>query len=149
MRGTQRRHRIIAASADEAWAVVRRADLLHLWFPGIDSCTVEGDVRTIVTGVGLPIPEQILACDDIQRRFQYRITAPLFREHLGTIDVLPLDEASCLVIYSSDVEPAALALVLGGATQGALDELARQLEAGAGPAVDAVRPSPDPAEEVA
>ena len=42
------------------------------------------------------------------------------------------------MIYSSDADPATMAIVLGGATGGALEELASQLEANAGPAIDAL-----------
>ena len=83
--------------------------------------------------------EEILTNDPIQRRFQYRIHAPLFREHLATLEVVDLDDGTSLVLYSQDVDPASLALVLGGGAGAALDELRRQIEAGVGPAVDAAR----------
>jgi hypothetical protein len=86
----------------------------------------------------MSLPETLLTNDPLQRRFQYRIAGGLFAEHLGTIDVIELDEARCLVVYSSDADPATMAVVLGGATGGALEELARQLETGAGPALDAL-----------
>ena len=139
MRASQRRQRIIGVSAERAWALVSRPELLHLWFPGIASCVVDGDHRTVTTGMGLQMPEDILTNDGLQRRFQYRITSPPFREHLASIDVIPLDEGSCLVTYASDADPATMAVILGGAMEGALAELARQLEADQGPAVDALR----------
>lgn len=138
MRGSARRERVIAVPADQAWAVISRPELLHLWFPGIVACSVEGDTRTITLGSGMSLPETLLTNDPLQRRFQYRIAGGFFAEHLGTIDVLALDDARCLVVYSSDADPATMAIVLGGATGGALEELARQLEAGAGPALDAL-----------
>jgi hypothetical protein len=136
MRASVRRERVIEVPAEVAWAVVGRPDLLHLWFPGIDACEVEGDVRTVTLGSGLRLDERVLTNDPLQRRFQYRISGAFFAEHLGTIDVLALDEARCLVVYSSDADPATMAIVLGGATGAALDELARQLEVGTGPAVE-------------
>ena len=138
MRASVRRERVIAVPADEAWAVVSRAEGLHLWFPGIVDCEVDGDTRTITLGTGIRLPETLLLNDPLQRRFQYRIAGGLFAEHLGTIDVVALDDERCLVVYSSDADPATMAVVLGGATGGALEELARQLEAGAGPALDAL-----------
>jgi hypothetical protein len=137
MRGSVRRERVIDVPADDAWAVISRPELLHLWFPGIVACAVEGDTRTITLGSGLSLPETLLTNDPLQRRFQYRIGG-FFAEHLGTIDVVALDHARCLVVYSSDADPAPMAIVLGGATGGALEELARQLEAGVGPALDAL-----------
>jgi len=133
MRASVRRERVIPAPADDVWGLVGAADRLHEWFPGIDACRIEGDVRTITTGTGLELAENLLTSDPLQRRFQYRIEGGFFREHLGTIDVIALDPASCLVVYSSDCDPATMAIVLGGATQGALDELAR-IFADGGPA---------------
>lgn len=138
-----RYHVQIDAPAADVWRVVGRPELLHLWFPGIVDCTVaeEGGVttRTIVTGNGIPMPEQIVTHDHLLRRFQYRITAPMFRSHLATIDVLDLADDTCVVVYSTDAEPAVMALVIGGGSLGALRELKRQFDAGRGPAVDAVR----------
>lgn len=139
MRASQRRQRIIGVHADRAWEVVGRPELLHLWFPGIVSCDVEGSTRTITTGAGLTLEEDLVTNDPLQRRFQYRISGGFFREHLASIDVFELDDGRCLVSYASDAEPAVMAIILGGAMESALAELARQLESDAGPALDALR----------
>jgi carbon monoxide dehydrogenase subunit G len=138
MRASQRRQRRIQVSADRAWAVVGRPELLHHWFPGIDGCEVDGRTRTITTGIGLTLVEDILTNDPLQRRFQYRISGGFFKEHLASIDVIELTDDSCLVTYASDADPATMAIVLGGAMDGALAELARQLEGDSGPALDAL-----------
>ena len=132
---TLRREIRIAAAADTVWKVVGCPELLSLWFPGIISSVVEGNTRTITTGTGIPMPEEIITNDSLQRRFQYRITAALFRNHLATVDVLDLSDGTCMVVYSTDAEPAVMALVIGGATTGALEELKRQFDAGSGPAL--------------
>jgi hypothetical protein len=143
-RGSQRRELVIEVPAARAWEVVGRAELLHLWFPGVAACVVEGDTRTITLESGIPMVEKILTHDPIQRRFQYTLAGGLFHEHLGTLDVIALDEQRCLVTYQSDASPAVMAVVLGGATLGALIELRRQLESGAGPALDALaQPAPE------
>ena len=141
MRASVRRERIIGVSAARAWEVVGRPELLHLWFPGIADCTVGGTTRTITMETGMSLSETILTNDPLQRRFQYRIAGGLFAEHLASIDVIAVDADRCLVTYASDADPATMAIVLGGATNGALIELARQLESGAGPALDAVTDS--------
>jgi len=138
MRGSVRSQRIIGVSAERAWQVVGRPELLHLWFPGIVDCTVDGTVRTVTLGSGASLAEELLTNDALQRRFQYRIEGGLFTEHLASIDVMALDDDRCLVTYASDADPAPMAVVLGGATNGALVELARQLESGRGPAIDAI-----------
>ena len=61
MLGSMRYHRRIRRSAADVWALVGDAARLHEWFPGIASCTVDGTTRTIVTGAGIPMPEEILA----------------------------------------------------------------------------------------
>jgi len=138
---TIRREIRIAASADDVWKVVGRPDLLHHWFPGMSDCTVQTvdgvTTRTIVVGAGIPMPEEILINDPIQRRFQYRLTVPAFEFHRGTIDVIELAPDDTLVVYSTDCIPNAMALVIGGATGGALDEIKAQFDAGEGPALDA------------
>lgn len=136
---TLRREIRINASADDVWQVVGRPELLHLWFPGIVDCTVTGNTRVITTASGIPMPEEIITNDALQHRFQYRITAPLFSNHLATVDVIDLGDGTSLVVYSTDAEPAVMALVIGGATTGALEELERQFAAGSGPALDAAR----------
>jgi uncharacterized protein YndB with AHSA1/START domain len=123
------RHEIrIARRADDVWAIVGDPTRLAEWFPGIVACVVDGSSRVITTGAGIPMPEQILVNDPVQRRFQYQVTAPLFRFHRGTIDVIDLGDETSLVVYSTDADPRAMALTIGGGTAGALDELQRQLE---------------------
>jgi len=128
MIGSVRHHIRIEQSADVVWALAGDPTRLHEWFPGVVSCTVDGDQRVIITGTGMPMPEQILVKDDVQRRFQYRVTAPLFTYHRGTIDVIDLGDGSSLVVYSTDADPRTMALVIAGGAAGALDELKRQME---------------------
>ncbi len=128
MLGSMRYHRRIRRSAADVWALAGDAARLHEWFPGIASCTVEGTTRTIVTGAGIPMPEEILLCDNTQRRFQYRVASPLFQYHRGSIDVIELGDQECLVVYTTDADPRPLALVVGGATAEALDCLQHLME---------------------
>lgn len=130
-RGSVRHQVHIARPVGDIWALVGDAARVHEWFPGITACTVEGDLRTITVGSGLELPEQLVTIDDWQHRFQYRITAPFFREHLSTLDVLDLGDRSSLVVYSVDADPATMALVIGGAAGGALQHLRELLQGGA------------------
>jgi hypothetical protein len=123
-----RREIRIRRPAAEVWAVAGDPARLHEWFPGITACTVKGDTRTITLNTGIQLPERIVTHDDVLRRFQYRITAPLFTEHQGTIDVHDLGDGTSLVVYSTDAEPRTMALVVGGGTGGALESLRRRVE---------------------
>ena len=88
---------------------------------------------------GLPMPEEIITCDPLLRRFQYRITAPMFRNHLITIDVIDLEDCTTLAIYGVDAEPSVLALTIGGAAGAALEHLKDMLERGSDGPQDPVR----------
>lgn len=129
-RGTVRRQERIARPADEVWALVGDPGRIHEWFPGIESATVEGSSRVIVTGAGIPMPEEIITNDPLQRRFQYRIVAGVVREHLSTLDVLDLGDGTCLVVYAADADPATMALVIAGAAGNALTNLRALMEGG-------------------
>ena len=128
MYGTIRHEIRIDRSAADVWALAGDATKLHHWFPGVVDCTVNGNQRVITTGSGVSMPEEILVCDNTQRRFQYRLKVPIFKHHCGTIDVIDLGDECCLVVYSTDADPRAMALVIGGGTAGALRELKRQME---------------------
>ena len=128
MIGSIRHHVRIDRPAPDVWALAGDPTRLHEWFPGIVACTVDGNHRVITTAAGLPIPEEILVQDDTQRRFQYRITTPMFKHHRGTIDVLDLGDETCVVVYSTEADPRTMALLIAGGAAGALDELKRQME---------------------
>jgi hypothetical protein len=123
------RHQVrIDRPAEVVWTLAGDPARLHEWFPGITACQVDGTLRTITLGSGLTMPEEILINDDLQRRFQYRITIPLFHHHRGTIDVIDLGDNTCMVVYSTEADPRTMALTIGAGTAGALDELKRQME---------------------
>lgn len=127
-RGSVRRHVRIARPAADVWALVGDPARLPEWFPGIVGAAVDGTSRIVTTGGGLPIPEEIVTNDPLQRRFQYRITGPMFREHLSTLDVLDLDDGTCVAVYAADAVPATAALVIAGAAGNALEHLRDLME---------------------
>lgn len=126
--GSVRHYVRINRDADSVWARVSDAPRLHEWFPGMVSSTVEGNTRMVALASGMAFPEEILVVDPVARRFQYRITMPLFQHHRGTIDVLDLGDGSCVVSYATDADPRTMALLIGGGTAHALEELRRQME---------------------
>ena len=123
-----RYERRISAPADDVWDIIRRPESIPDWFPGIVSCTVEGSIRTIKTASGIEMPEEIMTIDPLLRRFAYRMTAPVYKFHLGVIDVIELAPGDSLCVYSTTAEPDTLALIIAGGTIGALDEIQRQAE---------------------
>jgi len=122
-RGSARHAIRLQSTPDAVWALLGAPERVHEWFPGIDSCTVDGIHRTVVTASGLPMPEDLVTVDPALRRLQYRITAPMFTEHLSTLDVHDLHDGTCLAVYAVDAEPATMALVIGGAARSGLGRL--------------------------
>ena len=127
-RASVRREMRIACPPDQVWSLVGDPERLPEWWPGIVSSVVDGKTRVVVTGSGIPMPEEIVTNDPLQRRFQYRITAPMFREHLSTLDVLDLGDGTSLVVYSADADPSTMALVIAGAAGNALEHLRTLME---------------------
>lgn len=123
-----RHHLRIARPASVVWELAGDPARLHEWFPGLSGSEVEGTRRTVTTATGLPMPEEILVNDPILRRFQYRLDVPMVAFHRGTIDCIELGPDECLMVYATEADPRTMALVIGGGTRGALDELKRQME---------------------
>ena len=128
-RGSVRRQVRIARPPAEVWARIGDPARIQEWFPGIVSSTVDGNTRVITMASGVPMPEEILTHDDVQRRFQYRITAPMFHDHLSTLDVLDVGDGTTLVVYAADASPSTMALVIAGAAGNALEHLRNTMEA--------------------
>ena len=128
LRGSVRHELRIDRPPDEVWEIVGAPERLGEWFPGIEARMESPGERVVTTRSGLSFNESLLTVDRLQRRFQYRITNPFFREHLGTVDVIALDDGASLVVYGVDADPALMALVIGGAARAALERLRTKLE---------------------
>jgi carbon monoxide dehydrogenase subunit G len=95
----------IASSADDVWKVTGDFAGLAGWMPGIETCTVDGDVRTISMN-GMEIGEKLVRRDDAGRVIAYSIgSGPVpFDKHEATITVTPAGSGSH-VTWDVEVEP--------------------------------------------
>jgi hypothetical protein len=126
--GTVRRHAFIDAPADLVWTIVGDPARLHEWFP-ISGCEVSGAKRWIDLRSGLRFEEDIVTLDHDLRRFQYRIVNnAIIKHHLGTVDVIPDGPERCVVVYSTDLDPEPMALIIAGAAGAGLENLRRHFE---------------------
>jgi carbon monoxide dehydrogenase subunit G len=119
----------ISRSADDVWAVAGDFGGLASWMPGIEKCSVEGDVRTIEMS-GMKIGERLVRRDDAARVLVYAIAsgpAPV-DHHEATITVTP-DGAGCHVTWAVDVEPDTMLDLFTGIYQQSLDALKAHVEA--------------------
>jgi carbon monoxide dehydrogenase subunit G len=118
----------IARSADDVWKVAGDFGGLAGWMPGIEKCTVEGDVRTIEMS-GMQIGERLVRRDDAGRVLVYAIAsgpAPV-DHHEATITVTPAGSGSH-VTWAVDVEPESMLAVFHSIYQQSLDALKAHLE---------------------
>jgi mxaD protein len=118
----------IARSADDVWAVVGDFGGLAGWMPGIETCTVEGDLRTISMS-GMEIGERLVRRDDAGRVLVYSIAsgpAPI-DHHEATITVTPAGSGSH-VTWAVDVEPESMLALFTQIYQQSLDALKKHVE---------------------
>jgi carbon monoxide dehydrogenase subunit G len=120
----------IAKPADEVWALVGEFGGLDTWMAGIDSCTVEGDIRTIET-MGMTLTEQLVGRDADARSITYSIVgegAPVAK-HEATITVLDAGDGASEVTWDVSVEPDEAVALFKDIYQGALAQVKDKLEA--------------------
>lgn len=123
-----RRHVHIRGDADAVWGLVGALDRQHEWFP-TESTRMEGGTRWVTLRSGLTFEERIVTHDHALRRYQYRIVGnPGITEHLSTVDVLDDGDGGCTVVYSIDMVPDVLAIVIAGAAGEGLATLKRRFE---------------------
>lgn len=114
--------------AEEVWAVLGRFDGLENWLPGVESCTVDGDVRKVDT-MGMVIEERLVDLNDAARTITYSIVAGAPVEtHEATISVAPVGENASDVTWTVSTEPDDAAAFMRDVYQGALDAAKAKLE---------------------
>jgi len=117
----------LSRSADEVWALVGGFGDLESWMSGVDSCTVDGDVRTVGT-MGMEIQERLVERDDAARSLSYSIVGGVpLEHHKATITVTPAGDG-CTVTWACESEPEGTGALFGPIYQGALDQLKARLE---------------------
>lgn len=125
--GEARAETTIEKPADEIWAKIGAFGDLS-WMGGVESCTVEGDDRTLSMH-GLEIVERQLQRDDANRTLTYGIVggAITVDHHQATITVTPKGDTSSWVTWDVEADDN-MVEGMKGAYQGALDNLKSQLE---------------------
>ena len=96
----------IDRSPDDVWKVIRQFGTLDEWMPGVETCTLDGDVRTIGM-MGIEIKEQLRSLDDDARTISYSVVeSPMgnLESHLATISVAPEGTGSH-VTWAVEVTP--------------------------------------------
>lgn len=111
---------------DKAWAMISDFHGLAGWFPGIDSCTAEGDVR-VLSMMGLEVREQLIERDDTAHKLVYSIVGGVpIERHRATITVAPIPTGSH-VEWAFEVEPESMVPLLRDSYNTALQALGERL----------------------
>lgn len=119
----------IERSPDDIWKLLREFGALDQYMPGVESCTLDGDVRTIAM-MGIEIKEQLRSLDDNARTIAYSVVeSPMgnLESHLATISVAP-EGAGSHVTWAVDVTPDELLGLFLPVYEGAVEALKKQLE---------------------
>jgi carbon monoxide dehydrogenase subunit G len=118
----------IARSADDVWKVAGDFGGLAGWMPGIEKCTVDGDIRTIEMS-GMQIGDRLVRRDDPGRELVYAIAsgpAPV-DHHEATITVTPAGSGSH-VTWAVEVAPDSMLELFQGIYQQSLEALKAHVE---------------------
>lgn len=125
--GEARAEAMIEKPAEEIWATIGNFGELS-WMPGVESCTLSGDDRTLEMH-GMEIVERQLRRDEANRSLTYGIVGGVpVGHHQATITVTPKGDTTSIVTWDVDTDDA-MVEGMKGAYQGALDSLKQQLEA--------------------
>ena len=119
----------IARNPDDVWKLVREFGGLADFMPGVDTCTVEGDVRTVGT-MGISVKEQLRDLDDDTRRISYSVIESPMKNmvsHLATIAV-DAEGVGTHLTWTVEVEPDELLSLFEGIYEGSVVALKDQLE---------------------
>jgi carbon monoxide dehydrogenase subunit G len=119
----------IDRSPDDVWKLLREFGGLAEWMPGVETCTVEGDVRTLGM-MGMEVKEQLRGLDEDGRAISYSlIESPIgnLESHLVTIAVAP-EGAGSHVTWTVDVKPDDLLGIFLPIYEGSVQAIKKKLE---------------------
>ena len=119
----------IEKNPDDIWKLIREFGALADYMPGVESCTLDGDVRTLQM-MGIEIKEQLRGIDDDTRRLTYSVVeSPMTNmvSHEATI-AIDAEGSGAHVTWSVDVEPADLLPIFQGAYDNAVAGLKTKFE---------------------
>ena len=119
----------IDRSPDDVWKLLREFGGIAEWMPGVETCTVEGDVRTLGM-MGMQVKEQLRVLDEDARTISYSlIESPIgnLESHLVTIAVAPEGTGSH-VTWSVEVTPDELLGLFLPIYEGSVLEIKKNVE---------------------
>lgn len=104
---TIRKDLIIETSAGTVWDAVRDVGQVHKrLLPGVlIDARLEDGARVVSFANGMVVRELIVDLNDEQRRFAYAATGGRASHHNASIEVVPVDEHRCRLVWITDLLP--------------------------------------------
>ena len=119
----------IARNPDDVWKAVREFGAVADIMPGIDTCTVDGDVRTVGT-MGIEVKEQFRDLDDDTRRITYGIIESPMTNLVWHQCVIGVDAEGdgTHLTWTIEVEPDEMLALFQGVYEGSVVALKQRFE---------------------
>jgi hypothetical protein len=121
----------VGASAEFVWSAVRDVGNVHVrLFPGfVAEVTMEPGIRHVRFATGWVIHELIVSIDDRLRRIAYASVQGRAQHHNSSMQVIPVTENRCRILWMTDVLPDAVADSISDILNHAIPIMVRTLEA--------------------
>jgi len=120
----------VGASAEFVWSAVRDVGNVHVrLFPGfVTDVTMERGIRHVRFATGWVIHELIVSIDDQLRRIAYASVQGRAQHHNSSMQVFPIAENRCRILWTTDVLPDAVAESISDILNHAIPIMVRTLE---------------------
>ena len=120
----------IERSKEFVWDVVRDVGAIHRRLvPGfVVDCKLDGDARVVTFANGMVVRELIVDVDDKTCRHSWSARGGTLTHHNASLQVFPLGDVNCRVVWIADLLPNAAAEPVAGMIQQGLDTMKATLE---------------------
>jgi Polyketide cyclase / dehydrase and lipid transport len=120
----------VRRSKEFVWDAIRDVGQIHKRLvPGfVVDCKLDGDSRYLTFGNGMTIREIIVSVDDQSCRHSWSARGGPFTHHNASIQVFPVNEVACKLVWIADLMPDELANTIGDMIQQGLNTMKATLE---------------------
>jgi carbon monoxide dehydrogenase subunit G len=126
-----RRETQVAASAAQAWEVVRDVGAIHRRLvPGfVTDCKLEGDARIVTFGNGVVAREVIVDMDDAARRLVWSASGGRLSHHNASLQIFDEGGGHSRLVWIADLLPNEMAEPVAGMIDEGMRVMKKTLEA--------------------
>lgn len=122
----------IRRPAADTWSMLKCfGDAARLFAPVLTDCAIDGDVRTVTFANGNAVRERLIGIDDRHRRLCYTVLGDTFDHHSASIEIVPIDDRTCRLVWISDFLPDERSTLVGPLMEQGCQALVVNVERGA------------------